>query len=231
MGYFSEMPYYPPMLWSSMKKNNFLLRVLIFAAGLFIISVGVALSVRADLGVSPISCIPYIYSLKLEFTLGELTVLFNILLIILQILLLRKNYRLIQLVQLPVVFVFGLFIDSSLYIVSDLYVPGYAWQTLWCLSGCLLMGVGVFLEVIAEITYLPGEGLAMAVADTFKKEFAKVKTGIDCSMVVAGLISSYIFLNQIKGIREGTIVSAILVGLTARFLIKNLKKTQYSNQK
>lgn len=181
---------------------------------------GVALSVKANIGVSPISCIPFVYSLKLPFTLGELTIAFNILLIILQIILLKKNYQLIQLVQLPVVFVFGLFIDYSLSLVSCLNITTYLWQFFLCLLSCLFIALGVFLEVKANITFLPGEGLALAISETFKKEFGKAKIGVDCSFVILGVASSFIFLHQLQGIREGTIVAAILVGFIAKFISK-----------
>jgi uncharacterized membrane protein YczE len=205
-----------------MNKNNILLKITTFSFGLFVMSLGVALSVKANLGVSPISCIPYILSFKLPFTLGTLTVFFNIFLIIVQILLLRRNYSLIQLLQLPVVFAFGIFIDISLYLVTDLNISNYIWQAFWCLMGCVMIGFGVFLEVKANFTYLPGEGLALAIADTFKKEFGKTKIGLDGSMVIIGLSGSIIFLHQMQGIREGTILAAILVGIIAKFFIEKI---------
>lgn len=205
-----------------MKKNKLLLRVLIFIFGLFVMAFGVALSVKANLGVSPISCIPYVYSIKLPLTLGQLTIAFNIFLIVLQIILLRQNYRLVQLVQIPVVFLFGFFIDFTLNIVSGLYLSNYVWQMFCCLLSCVMVAFGVFLEVKAHITYLPGEGLAMAIADTFKKEFGKAKIGVDCSMVFLAIASSFIFLHQLQGIREGTIVAAILVGFIAKFLSQKI---------
>lgn len=205
-----------------MNRNNFLAKIITFCLGLFVMSLGVALSVKADLGVSPISCIPYVLCFKLPFTLGTLTIVFNILLIILQMILLRQNYRLVQLLQLPVVFVFGIFIDMSLYLVADLNISNYLWQAFWCLVSCVMIGFGVFLEVKAKLTYLPGEGLAIAIADTFKKEFGKAKIGLDSSMVILGLLSSFVFLHQILGIREGTIVAAVLVGFIAKFFVKKI---------
>lgn len=205
-----------------MKKNNVLLKIITFCFGLFFMALGVALSVKANLGVSPISCIPYVYSFKTPLTLGTLTILFNIFLILIQIAILRKNYRLVQLLQLPVVFVFGVFIDMALYLVSDLNLSNYFWQAFWCIISCIVLAFGVFLEVKSKLTYLPGEGLAMAISDTFKKEFGKAKIWVDSSMVIVGLLSSFIFLHQLQGIREGTIVAAILVGFIAKFLNKKI---------
>lgn len=214
-----------------MNNKKITLRLLVFSFGLFVMALGVALSVKANLGVSPISCIPYVYSFKLAYTLGQLTIFFNILLIILQIILLRRNYRLVQLIQLPVVFIFGYFIDLTLKMVSDLSVSNYMWQAAWCLLSCVVIAFGVFLEVKANITYLPGEGLARAISETLKKEFGRSKIGVDTSMVVFGVISSFIFLNHIQGIREGTIAAAILVGFMAKYFSKKINVIYQSAQK
>ena len=205
-----------------MKRNTILLKIIIFGIGLFVMALGVALSVKADLGVSPISCIPYVYCFKLPFTLGTLTIFFNLILILIQIGILRKNYRLLQLLQLPVVFAFGAFIDLALHLVSDLNVSNYYWQAFWCLMSCVVIAFGVFLEVKAKLTYLPGEGLAMAISDTFNKEFGKAKIAVDSSMVLLGLISSFVFLHQLAGIREGTIVAAVFVGFITKFFHRKI---------
>lgn len=205
-----------------MKKNNILFKIIIFSVGLFIMAFGVALSVKANLGVSPISCIPYVYCFKLPLTLGTLTIFFNLILILIQIGILRKKYHLLQLLQLPVVFAFGVFIDLALHLVSGLNISNYFWQTFWCLMSCVVIAFGVFLEIKAKLTYLPGEGLAMAIADTFNKEFGKAKIGVDSSMVLLGLISSFVFLQQLQGIREGTIVAAISVGFIAKFFHRRI---------
>lgn len=200
-----------------MKNNKLILRSSTFLFGLFIMAMGVALSVKANLGVSPISCIPYVYSFLFPYTLGELTIAFNILIILLQILLLRRRYRLIQLIQLPVVFAFGYFIDLSMNLLNNWQLTNYIGQMLVCLLSCAVLALGVYLEVKAKITYLPGEGLALAISETFKKEFGKSKVGVDSGMVILGIISSYIFLHQLQGIREGTIIAAIIVGFIAKF--------------
>jgi uncharacterized membrane protein YczE/cytidylate kinase len=205
-----------------MLKTNFLKRLVTFVTGLFIMAFGVALSVKADLGVSPISCIPYIYSVEYPLTMGETTIIFNVLLILMQIILLRKKYRLIQLVQLPVVLVFGFFTDLTLYLVSGITVSNYVWQIALCLLSCIVLGFGVFLEVKAKLTYLAGEGLALAISETFNVEFGKAKIGVDSSMVLGGVISSFALLHHLQGVREGTIVAALLVGYMAKLYGRRL---------
>jgi len=183
---------------------------------------GVALSVKATLGVSPISCIPYVYSLKYPLSMGEMTIAFNILLILLQIVVLGKAYKPFQLIQLPVVLIFGCFTDIALYLVKDLQASNYAWQLALCLSSCVVIGFSVFLEVKAKVTYLAGEGLALALAERFNIEFGKSKIGTDSTMVLICLISSFVLLGHLVGVREGTIAAAVLVGYLARFFSRKL---------
>nr|WP_319397005.1 DUF6198 family protein [uncultured Desulfobacter sp.] len=199
-------------------KQNILTQSIVFIFGLFIMAIGVVLSVKADLGVSPISCVPYVYSLTFPLTLGQTTIILNVLLIFLQMLLLRKRYRLFQLVQFPVVFLFGYFIDLIMKYSGGM-VPGtYAEQAALCLLSCVVLGIGVFFEIKAALTYLPGEGLAMALTQTFGVDFGKTKIGTDSSLVVLGIASSLFFLDELAGIREGTVVAAVLVGYIVRFL-------------
>jgi len=202
---------------SNIQINNLLKRCSAFVIGLFIMAIGVALSVRAELGVSPISCTPYVYSLKFSLTLGELTIIFNALLIIIQILILRKKYKLVQLIQLPIVIVFGYFIDLAMHMLSGFNASFYLLQALYCILSCVIMAFGIFIIVQTDITYLPGDGLTVVIANILKKDFGKVKIGFDSLMVVIGVLSSFFLLHSLQGIREGTLISAMSVGYLVKF--------------
>ena len=206
-----------------MKKDKLLKRCIVLVIGLFIMAIGVALSIKANLGTSPVSCVPYVYSLAFPMTVGLLSIIVNVLMILLQIVLLRKEYQLIQLVQLPVALVFGFFIDFAMFLLSGLQPSNYIYQWTLCLLSCVIIAFGVFLEVKANVTYLAGEGLSIAISKAFNKEFGKAKVGIDASLVIIGVASSFILLHRLEGIREGTIAAALLVGTIARFYNKNFK--------
>jgi uncharacterized membrane protein YczE/cytidylate kinase len=206
-----------------MDRKDFLKRSAIFVLGLFIVALGVAFSVKANLGVSPVSCIPYIYSLGFPLTMGTLSIVMNGLLIVMQIVLKRRKYQLVQLVQFPVALIFGFFTDFTLFLVSGIDVTNYFSQLALCLFSCAVIAFGVFLEVKAKVTYLAGEGLALVIADTFHVEFGKAKIGVDSTLVVIGIISSFLLLGSLHGVREGTIAAALLVGAISRYYSKRLK--------
>ena len=206
-----------------MKKDKLLKRCIVLVIGLFIMAIGVALSIKANLGTSPVSCVPYVYSLAFPMTVGLLSIIVNVLMILLQIVLLRKEYQLIQLVQLPVALIFGFFIDFAMFLLSGLQTSNYIYQWTLCLLSCVIIAFGVFLEVKANVTYLAGEGLSIAISKAFNKEFGKAKVGVDASLVIIGVASSFILLHRLEGIREGTIAAALLVGTIARFYNKNFR--------
>ena len=183
---------------------------------------GVAFSVKADIGVSPISCVPYIYSLEYPLTIGETTILLNAIFVVIQILLLRKKYNLIQLVQLPAVIVFGYCIDITIAIVENLAPTNYIEQLILCLIACAVLAFGIFLLIKTRLTYLPLEGLVITVMQKFSQEFGKIKISMDSLMVGIGVGSSYIFFENIVGIREGSIIAALSIGALIKFFTMKL---------
>ncbi len=197
-------------------------KTIILVSGLFIMSLGIALSVKADLGLAPISCIPYIYSLRFSPSMGEIAIIMMILFILFQIILLRKNYQPVQLIQLPAAVAFGYFIDFSNFLLSDLTIASYPLRCTACLISCGIIGFGVFLEVKSALTYLPGEGLVAAIAETFHMEFGMVKILFDSFVVLFGAVSSLILIKRFAGIREGTIAAAVLVGCLVRFFERKI---------
>ena len=178
---------------------------------------GISFSIKADIGVSPISCVPYIYSLKFPLSIGEFTIILNALFMVIQIAILRKKYNIVQLVQLPAIIVFGYCIDIAMPLVENLNPINYMEQLILCLIACVVLAFGIFLVIKTRLTYLPLEGLVLVISQTFKKEFGKIKISMDSLMVVIGVISSFIFLNELVGIREGSIIAALLIGALIKF--------------
>jgi len=198
--------------------GEMLRRYALLIVSLFVLAFGVALSTKANLGVSPISCLPYVISVcpGVTWTMGTITVAMHIVFILAQIALLRRNFRCVQLLQLGIAFVFGFFTDFTLFLVSFIPEGNYAFSVALCLASFFFVALGVFLEVKADVVMLAGEGIMLAISRVFKIEFGKVKVGFDCSLVIAGTAVSLIFMRELVGIREGTIAAAVVIGLLVR---------------
>lgn len=191
-------------------------RYAIFLVGLFINSLGVSCITTADLGTSPISSIPYVLSLNFPLSLGEFTILFNLLIVLVQLPILRRNFRWEHWLQIPITVLFGWFIDLTMLPLAAIAPHGYPFQMAFLLVGCLILGFGVYLEIVANVAMLPGESFVRAVSITWHKEFGLTKIGFDVSMSLTAAGLSLLFAHTLNGVREGTIIAALLVGFVAR---------------
>lgn len=191
-------------------------RYLVFLFGLFISSLGVSMITKADLGTSPISAIPYVLSLNFPWTLGGFTVVFSLVLILLQLIILRKNFKLEHLLQIPISMAFGWFIDLTMVWLSFLVPQSYPLKLASLLAGCVVLAFGVYLEVLANVAMLPGESFVRAVVMTWKTEFGTTKVCFDVSITVIAVVVSFVLSGKLAGVREGTIIAALVVGFIAR---------------
>ena len=197
-------------------------RYTIFIIAVVIQSCGIALVVKSLLGTSPISSFPYVLSIIFPMTLGEFTFIFNMLLVLLQLILLKKNFHRIQFLQVPMTFIFAVSIDVFMALFSFINTDIYLLKFLILLIGASFVSLGVALQGIANVLMLPGEGVVYAISRKFKFDFGKVKTFNDVTLVTLAIITSYYYLGRIEGIREGTLISALITGTIAKFFLHHL---------
>jgi uncharacterized membrane protein YczE len=201
-------------------KTELIKRYIFLLVGLFVNGLGVSFITKAGLGTSPITSIPYTLSLSFTPTVGMFTLVFNIFLVILQVILLRRNFQLQNLLQLPIITLFSCFIDLTMSLLGFIQPETYVLKVISLVIGCLILGFGVFMEMVANVAMLPGEATVRAVSDVFSTDFGKTKIAFDSSMTVIAAILSFIMFRHLDGVREGTIVAAILVGFIARLFKK-----------
>lgn len=191
-------------------------RWLFLVVSLFVMALGVACSIQANLGTSPISSVPYAVSRFTPLTVGTATIAMHCVFILIQILILRRRYDPVQLLQLPVAIVFGYLTDLAVWAVGSLKPAAYWQQWLLCLAGIALVGVGVSGEVTAGVVTLAGEGVVLAVCQAAPVKFGTMKVIFDVTLVLTACVLSLLFLGHIAGVREGTVAAALLVGQAAR---------------
>ncbi len=198
-------------------------RFVLFLAGLFSAGLGVAVSTRPALGTTPITSLPYVMTFISPWTLGFTTVVFNIIFVVAQMMILRSRYTLKELAQLPTLFAFGFFIDLGM-LIASLYTPEhYILRFAVMMAGCLLLALGISLLLIADVSYMPGEGIIKTISREYSLSFSRVKICFDVSTVAMAIILSLVYFHNITGVREGTVVAAFLVGLLIRRLQKPLR--------
>ena len=193
-------------------KNNTAKRYLFFLIGILINAFGVALITKAALGTSPISSVPYVLSLRFTPTLGAFTFVINLIFIILQPVLLRRDYQPIQLLQIVVNIVFSWFIDVSMNLLGWLEPQTIAVELIVLLLGCAVLGFGISVEVAPDVLLVPGEGLVGALTAASGRRFGSVKVAFDVTLVLISLALSLLFFHRLNGLGLGTVISALLVG-------------------
>lgn len=206
-------------------RPSFPRQCLLLMSALALMGLGVALTTRAGLGTSPISAVPYVVTFGVPVSFGVATFLANILLVIGQPLLIGwRNFPPVQYGQLAVVFLFGMFIDAGMWFCSPLVSGVYGIRLLEVTLGSLLLAAGVALEIHADLLFVPGEGFVKALCRRLHAPLAWVKLTFDVSLVILAIgLSIMLLWGHVEGIREGTAISALLVGLSLRWFVPRLR--------
>lgn len=198
-----------------MKKSTpvqFVIRIGVYCLGLLLLAFGVAVSVNSDLGVSPVNSLPYVISQIIHVQLGTCVTAVFCSYIVLQVLILRRDFQIINLLQILFSTLFGYFVDFAKLVIGDFALPGYVGRLGMLAVSILLIALGILLYLEAELVPMPMEGLTAAIAKKLNKPFPTMKTVVDCVVVGAGIVLCFVFLGKLDGIREGTVITAIVTG-------------------
>lgn len=211
-----------------MSLRELIQRYCIFALGIIFTAMGIALTTRSMLGTSPISAIPYSMSVAVPaLTLGNWTIIFNGLLAILQIFILRRALKLVELVlQMLATIPFGFVIDFWGFCFKGIAPDIYPLKLLCMAIGCCIVALGVYFQFMGGVVMLPGDAFVRAIARVTKKEFGKVRMVSDITMTVIAFAIVLIITGGLSGMREGTIIAAFLVGNIVRVYKKKLTKVE-----
>lgn len=198
----------------NIKENKIISRLIFYFLGLFVLTMGIAFSIKANLGVSPVSAVPYAATCVWGVEIGIATMIFQAVLVVIQILLLRKNYKWINCLQILVGILFGLLTSLSVYLMGFLPAASERWiQALYLIASLVLMSFGIFFYVNANIMHLPIEGLTTTIAKLINKKFHNVKIVVDCAMVIIAGAICLICIHGFGSIGIGTVVLAVLLGI------------------
>lgn len=200
-------------------------RYVIFGVSLLFITAGIAIITKESLGTSPITSIPY--SLSMVFpalTLGEYTILFSLLLVFLQWLLLGvhnidRTTKVNLILEVVISFVFGYLVDLAMWFFGFLDPDCYGVRILLVVVGILILAFGVYLQIVANVVMVPGDGFAYALTMRVKRNYGKIRVTSDTTMVIISALIGIVGLGTLGGVREGTVMCCLLTGIVARMYI------------
>jgi uncharacterized membrane protein YczE len=191
---------------------NIIKRYFIFILGLLFMGLGIALTVKSNLGNTPISSVPYVLSLIFPISFGLTTLMLSMIFLLIEIILLRRDFPRQQYLQVLVPPFFGSFVDLGMFCFASVDPHIYFENVIVLLIACAILALGIYLQVVADVLINPGEGVVKIIAEKTGQKFGNIKIMFDCTLALIAITISLYHFGTIKALREGTIVSALLVG-------------------
>lgn len=194
--------------------------------GLLVVAIGVGISIKSNLGIAPLSCVPTVLNLKfLHISVGTFTWVFNLLFIVIQAFILKKDFKWKHVMQVLPILIFGYMVDGAIWLFDAIQSPAtnYLVQVILCLVAVFLTAVGIRLEVVGQGWILPADNLLNVITQRTGAKFATVKVIMDVTLVAITVILALVFFGLLTGnghtmvVREGTLIQAILTGLCMHF--------------
>ena len=203
-------------------------RLVWFSAGILINSFGIVLITKGALGTSQISSIPYVLSLQMpSISFGMFSFIMIMVYIVLQALLLRRQFKPIQLLQIVVNVVFSASIDVFMAMLS-FYAPQQLFtRVLSAVAGCIVLAFGISVEVAPDLIMVPGEGIVAAISKVSGRRFGSVKVVFDVTLILIAALLSWLFFGNIVGVGVGTLLSAVSVGQFVNLINRHVPLLQH----
>ena len=198
-------------------------KIIILTIIVCFLSVGVALTLKAEIGVGAWDALLAAISNIIDVPIGTVGMVLNFILIFAQIIILRSNFRKIQLLQFPISILLGLVINFMFYeVFSMLTLESYVMKLVTLLLGYVIIAFSVAGVMVLDVIFFPVEGFTMAISDTINKKFYVIRQLVDVISVVTALLLIIPF-NQPLVVREGTIIGVIIFGPLLGVFMKILK--------
>jgi uncharacterized membrane protein YczE len=186
----------------------------IFLIGLFVASLGVAFSTKAGLGTSPVASVPYSVSLvNHALSFGWWLNVLSLIQITVQVALLRKRCKPIEIIiQTAVAFLYGYLTDFSCRILNGVQPAAYVARFAVMLVGCIVLALGIWIQYKGGVAMMPGEAMNRAIGIVTGKRYENVKVFFDVLYILIATVICLAFIGKLAGVREGSVIAALLVG-------------------
>ena len=116
------------------------------------------------------------------------------------------------------------FIDRFMSIIPTRFGGPWGSSFVYLVIGCIIMALGISLEVMGDVIMLPAEALVRAIAQTTGVKFGNVKVGFDSFLTVSAMVAALLAFHKLNGVREGTLINAIAVGNIVKLWRRLLEK-------
>lgn len=199
--------------------QNLVPRFVVALTGIITMMAGTAMVTLAGLGSPPVSAPVWVATLAGGLTFGGWMLLVNVFFVLAQLALLRRNFPRIGWLQIPVLAIGSLSLDAWMALMGPLTPSTYGGQLFLLFLGIVVLAIGITVEITPNIIYLPGEGLIAAISEVTGVPFSRIKVLSDVVFVTSAVILSLFLFGRVDGVREGTVLAAVFVGILVGWML------------
>lgn len=212
-----HLPFFNEKEVEDVKGSSLIIKIVLLMSGLVVMALGTAATIHAGLGTSPPSSPAYVLSLRFtKLTVGTWMFLWGIMLLGFQLLIKRRQFQFHEFLQIPVALIYGTFVDLWSPLISYFPVDAYWKQALLQIIACFILALGVTLTALSGLAMNSADSTAKAIAEKLGKEFGTLKIAVDVCHVIFAVLFSLTLLGTLMGVREGTLIAAVLPGFIIR---------------
>lgn len=198
--------------------------------GILLTAFGMALLIKSDLGQSTVSGVSNNIGIITNMKTGTVLIIINYICFIGQVILLKHDFKPIQILQLIVASLLGYIMNLFLYdiwFIANLQLDNYALKCFVLFIGIILMAYGVSLMIVANLTFVPFEGFCNVIALKLDMKFGIIRRYVDILFVILSLCIIIIFKIPNTAVREGTIIYTLVLGPLTNIFIKSINELKF----
>ena len=181
------------------------------------VALGLSFMMKSGLGQTALTAFLQCISLISGMKSGTLLMCFYLLCVLLQLLIQRKDFDKLQVLQLPVCWIQGIIINLTCYdiaFLADIRPVSYPMQWVFLAVGMILVSFGVTLTMAADLVKQPFEQLIVVISKKYKKPFNFLRCGADAVFITCSQLLVAVFSLDFTMLREGTWISMLVLGNT-----------------
>lgn len=205
-------------------------RWIMYVVGIYILTFGVSLAIRAGIGISPQSSLTRTMTLVFPpLTQGTYNFILELIMLALTYLVMPKDFKITAFFSLVPAFVLAVFLDLNLMLTEFIKLELYQAKVALLVFADAALAFGLFLMIIANLVLMPVDMFVNTICKRTGWKWGNIKTGFDCTLLLTSACIGLAFLGEVKFIREGTIINAILIGQYIRlyfFIYRRFKASR-----
>lgn len=210
--------------------NRVFSRFIVVVISMIFTGIGASLALKAAIGVGAWDALSQSVSTVLNIKVGTFSMILNISCVVIQLLLLKKEFKVNHILQIFVSILIGFVINFMFYdILSRVTINNYFICVLLLILSLVICAISVSVIMAINFISFPLESCCMVIAKKTNKRFGFIRQAVDIISIIIAIGVALIFNSSIT-VREGTVIGMIIFGpmldLFMKIMMPGLKKLE-----